>query len=133
MIQILQSAAVGGAVTPDALSALETLTTPQNESQLNVPNYVAVLASDVVNGNPANANYQGQPLGNLAEQGSDQLRATALGDLVNKWFYGTDLPAAVVGTTYTAVAGSLFGDNANQALNVPSSSDMHQGALAIVT
>ena len=129
MIQILQSAAVDGAVTPDALSALETLTTPQNESQLNVPNYVAVLASDVVNGNPANANYQGQPLGNLAEQGGDQLRATALGDLVNKWFYGTDLPAAVMGTTYTAVAGSLFGDNADQALNVPSSSDMRQGAL----
>ena len=130
MIQILQSAAVGGAVTPDALSALEILTTPQNESQLNMPNYVAVLASDVVNGNPANANYQGQPLGNLAEQGTDQLRATVLGDLVNKWFYGTDLPAAVVGTTYTAVAGSLFGDNADQALNVPSSSDMHQGAIA---
>ena len=129
MIQILQSAAVGGAVTPDALSALEILTTPQNESQLNVPNYVAVLASDVVNGNSANANYQGQPLGNLAEQGTDQLRATALGDLVNKWFYGTDLPAAVVGTTYTAVAGSLFGDSPDQALNVPSSSDMHQGAL----
>ncbi len=95
MIQILQSAAVDGAVTPDALSALETLTTPQNEAQLNVPDYVAVLASDVVNGNPANANYQGQPLGNLADQGGDQLRATALDDLVDKWFYGTDLPAAV--------------------------------------
>ena len=129
MIQILQSAAVDGAVTPDALSALEILTTPQNEAQLNMPNYVAVLASDVVNGNPANANYQGQPLGNLAEQGTDQLRATVLGDLVDKWFYGTDLPAAVVGTTYTAVAGSLFGDNPDPALNVPSSSDMHQGGI----
>ncbi len=129
MIQILESAVGNGTVTSSAFSALETLTTPQNESQLNMPNYVAVLASDVVQGNPANANYQGQPLGNLAEQGSDQLRATVLGDLVDKWFYGTDLPAVVVGTTYTAVAGSLFGDNADQSRNVPNSSDMHQGAL----
>ena len=57
-----------------------------------MPDYVAVLASDVVQGNPANANYQGQPLGNLADQGSDQLRATALEDLVDKWFDG-DRPA----------------------------------------
>ena len=78
MIQILESAAVGGAVTPTALAALEMLTTPQNEARLNMPDYVAVLAGDVVNGNPANANYQGQPLGNLADQGTDQLRATAL-------------------------------------------------------
>ena len=58
-----------------------------------MPNYVAVLASDVVQGNPANANYQGQPLGNLANQSSEQAMATALDDLVGKWFYGTDLPA----------------------------------------
>ena len=31
-----------------------------------MPGYVQVLASDVVNGNAANATYQGQPLGNLA-------------------------------------------------------------------
>ena len=63
---------------------------------------------------------------------ADQLRATALGDLVDKWFYGTDLPAAVVGTTYTDIAGSLFGDNADQALNVPSSSDMRKVPLPTV-
>ena len=93
MIQILQSAADGGAVTTNTLSALEILTTPQNESRLNMPDYVAVLAGDVVQGNPANANYQGQPLGNLADQPHRPLRATALDDLVDKWFYGTDLPA----------------------------------------
>ena len=79
MIQILQSAVVDGGVSHEPLDALKTLTTPQNEARLNVPDYVAVLASDVVDGNPANANYQGQPLGDLADQGSDRRsRATAL-------------------------------------------------------
>ena len=31
--------------------------------------------------------------------------------------------------TYSVVAGSLFGDNANQALDVPSSADMEQGSV----
>ena len=31
-----------------------------------MPSYVQVLAGDVVNGNAANATYQGKPLGNLA-------------------------------------------------------------------
>ena len=68
MIQILQSAVVDGGVTDDALAALETITSPQSEAALNMPSYVAVLASDVVNGNAANAQYQGQSLGNLADQ-----------------------------------------------------------------
>ena len=134
MIQILESAIDNGGVTSSALDALEILTTPQNESRLNMPDYVAVLANDVVWGNPANASYQGQPLGNLANQGSDQLLATALNDLVDKWFFGTDQPAidasaVAAGATYSVVAGSLFGDNPNQALDVPSSADMYQGAL----
>jgi hypothetical protein len=127
MIQILDSAVVDGAVSSAALSALETVTLPQNEALLKMPNYVAALAADVVQGNPANANYQGQPLGNLADQGTAALRATALADLVGKWFYGTDLPAA--SEPYCVVAGSLFGDNPNPALDVPSSADMAQGGL----
>jgi autotransporter-associated beta strand protein len=134
MIQILQSADVGGAVTTTALSALEMLTTPQNESFLAMPNYVAVLASDVVQGNAANANYQGQPLGNLAAQPDDGTRATALTDLVDKWFYGTDLPAidptfVSLSASYSAVAGPLYGDNPNPELQIPSSSDDEQGNL----
>ena len=77
MIEILDSAVENGAVSDDALAALEAITTPESEAALNVPNYVAVLASDVVNGNPANANYQGQPLGDLADQDSQQAMATA--------------------------------------------------------
>ena len=79
MIQILESAVVDGAVTPDCAGALETLTTPQNEARLNMPDYVAVLAGDVVQGNPANANYQGQPLGNLADQASRPVAGHGLG------------------------------------------------------
>ena len=90
---------------------------------------MAVLARDVVDGRPANAFYQGQPLGNLADQSSDQARGVALEDLVDKWFYGSDLPAASNGVTYCVVAGPLFGDNPDPALDVPSSADMRQGAL----
>ena len=56
---------------------------------LNMPGYVQVLAGDVINGNPANANYQGQPLGNLAVGST----ATQLNELIDKWFLGTDTPA----------------------------------------
>ncbi len=122
VIQILESAVDDGAVTLNAISALETLTAPGNEACLNITNYVAVLASDVVQGNPANADYQGQPLGDLADQATDQLRATALGDLVDKWFYGTDLPAVPAGMSYDMTAGPLF-------VGAPSSADMHQGDL----
>ena len=129
MIQILESAVDGGAVTDAALAALEALTLPQNEALLNMPDYVAVLAADVVQGNPANATYQGQPLGNLAAQATDPLRATALDDLVDKWFYGTDLPAVPSLVTYSLVAGPLYGTNPNPALDVPCGTDMAQGGM----
>ena len=79
MIQILESAVVDGAVTRPRCGALETLTMPQNEARLNMPDYVAVLAADVVQGNPANANYQGQPLGNLADQATRPVAGHGLG------------------------------------------------------
>ena len=87
MMAILSSAIVDGSVSPAALDALEAITTPQGEAALNVPNYVAVLAADVVQGNPANETYQGQPLGDLASQPTGQAMATALNDLVGKWFW----------------------------------------------
>ena len=129
MIQVLRSAVVEGAVSDTTLDALETLTTPRNETCLNMPDYVRVLSRDVVDGNPANAKYQGQPLGNLADQASGQLRANVLNHLVDKWFYGTDLPGVPAGVSYSAVAGPLFGNNPDPALQVPASSDMEQGSL----
>ena len=61
-------------------------------------------------------------------------RATALTDLVDKWFYGTDLPAidpafVSLSASYSAVAGPLYGDNPNPELQIPSSSDDEQGNL----
>ena len=129
MIQILESAISDGAVSASALTRLEFLTSPANEARLQMPNYVAVLADDVVWGNPANATYQGQPLGNLADQASGQAMATALQDLVGKWFYGTDMPAIPAGLSYAAVAGPLYGAGPDAALPTPSSNDDAQGSL----
>jgi hypothetical protein len=75
----------------------------------------------VVNGDPANAHYQGQALGNLAA-GSP---AWQLQDLVNKWFLGLDHPTA--GASYAGVSGSLFAPSG------PSYADVFQGALGDCT
>ena len=64
--------------------------------------YVDNLASKIVLGNAANAHYQGARLGNLAVGSS----ATQLEELVDKWFLGTDHPAAA--TAYQTVSGPLF-------------------------
>ena len=86
---------------------------------LNIPGYVEVLASDVVNGNAANATYQGQTLGNLAVGSS----ATQLTDLVSKWFLGTDLPTLCnTSLVYRSTAGSLFP-------HTPSHTDEYQGSM----
>ena len=95
-----------------------------------MPGYVAVLASDVVQGNPANADYQGQPLGNLADQARTALRAAALDDLVDKWFYGTDLPAARRGVQPTAWLPDRCSATVRiRPLTCPSSADMGQGGV----
>ena len=117
MIQILASIGAGGTVSATDLSDLRTILA--NAAQYNMPNYVQVLASDVVNGNPANAYYQGAPLGNLAAGSS----AAQLDDLIGKWFLGTDLPALTSSSlTYTMASGSLFPAT-------PSHNDEHQGGL----
>ena len=73
----------------------------------------------MVNGNAANATYQGQPLGNLAVGSS----ATQLNDLIDKWFFGTDLPTLCdTSLVYTSTAGSLFP-------HTPSHTDEYQGEL----
>jgi hypothetical protein len=84
---------------------------------LKMPNYVQVLAADVVNGNTANAHYQGAALGNLAAGNA----TSKLTKLVNKWFYGTDHPLAT-GYTFKATTGSLFGSG-------PQYTDLYQGYL----
>ena len=92
MIRILNTMATndGGTLGAAGLGDLKTVLT--DAATLNMPQYVQVLAGDVINGNVANANYQGQPLGNLAVGST----STQFSDLVNKWFLGLDLPSITV-------------------------------------
>ncbi len=90
-----------------------------NASYYDMPDYVRVLATDVVNGNTANATYLGASLGNLAAGSS----AAKLGDLIGKWFLGTDLPTLTSsGYAYMQASGSLFPQT-------PSHNDEFQGEL----
>ena len=121
MMQILRSVAANGTVSATDLADLRTII-GADAAKLNMPGYVQVLASDVVNSNPANAHYQGQALGNLAASST----ATQLNDLVNKWFLGTDLPNPGNSSfVYESAAGSLF----DQGSNTPVIADEFQGAL----
>ena len=64
MIAILQSVAADGTISATDFSDLKTIVA--DAAALDMPGYVKVLATDVVNGNLANAHYQGQTLGDLA-------------------------------------------------------------------
>jgi hypothetical protein len=117
MIQILNTVAAQGTITASELSDLKTIL--GEATSLNMPGYVQVLAGDVINGNTANATYQGQKLGNLAAGSS----ATQLNDLVGKWFLGTDEPVPDSSSyVYKTVAGALFSGN-------PSINNEQQGEL----
>ena len=103
MIQILRS--VGGDGVVDAVEFTDLKSLLNQATTLNIADYVKILANDVINGNAANAKYQGQTLGNLAAGSS----ATLLNKLVDKWFLGADHPAPCnTSLVYKSVAGSLF-------------------------
>jgi hypothetical protein len=115
--------------TIDALDLADLHTILNNAKALNMPNYVYVLASDVVDGNVANTHYQGETWSNL-EAGSSNL---VMEVLVDKWFYGTDLPdasfvidGATVSYSYETIAdgATLFGTAGK-----PSHIDLAQGIL----
>ncbi len=126
MIAILQYVATenGGVLSSTDLTDLKTLVNT-DASTLKTPNYVEVLAADVVDGNVANAHYQGQTLGNLAVGSS----ATQLDDLVGKWFLGTDLPAANAEGSYTYSSAATFASDPLFSSAGPSYSDLAQGDL----
>lgn len=80
--------------------------------------YVYNLAGKIINGDIANATYQGQPLGNLASGSS----ASQLELLADKWFLGMDHPDAGHNYAYSQTNGNpLFGPNG------PVLSDINQG------
>jgi len=109
------------------LTDLQTLVHDAAAWHLSAP--VANLLGKTVNQNPANDTYQGAPLlptGQLTAGTSD----TVLQDLVDKWFYGTDLPATAAAAAnnnipdtvvYKTAQGVLFGPNG------PSPNDIAQG------
>jgi len=115
MLEILRSTGADDQLV-DAYEFADLKAILNKASLLQIPGYARVLADDVVNGNPANARYQGQTLGNLAAGSS----ATQLNMLVDKWFLGADRPAAAF--PYQSFAGSLF-------VNNPTYTDMNQGGV----
>jgi hypothetical protein len=98
-------------VSANALNDLRTIV--KDAPILRMPNYVATLAGDIVNGNTANAHYLGKALGNLVVGSSTD----KLGKLTNKWFYGTDLPSTRIVDedktvhvyAYANTSGTLYG------------------------
>jgi hypothetical protein len=115
-----------GTVTANEIHDLQALDSPDwtaggqisNPTPVfSTPNSVRGLLSDVANGDPANAHYQGTTLGNVQAGWS----AAQFQKLVNKWFLGLDHPAA--GGTYQPANGSLF-------VNGAAIIDVHQGNLS---
>ncbi len=117
-IQILRTAeTLGGVISQGVMGDLKTLLA--DAPALNMPSYVRVLAGDIINGNAANAHYQGQTLGNLAVGSS----AGQLDKLIDKWFLGTDTPSTGgYGYSTVAVTGSIFA-------TAPSHLDEDQGVV----
>ncbi len=115
IMAIFQSAQDAGSVDVTEFGDLQRIV--GNATLFGTLDYVWKLSSYIVSGNTANANYQGQTLGNLAAGSSD----THLGKLVNKWFVGLDRPSTSYG--YTLASGTLF-------VNGASYSDIDQGNLA---
>jgi hypothetical protein len=117
MIQILHNLDADGTVNATDFCDLKEIL--YQAATLNIPGYVQALAGDVINGNFANATYQGWPLGNLTVGSS----TTQLDALINKWFFGTDHPVLCnTSLVYTSTAGSLFP-------HTPSHTDEYQGQM----
>lgn len=131
MLSLFSTAGAGG-VSSNKYNDLRTLLS--NAGYLHMPDYVANLANKVVNSDPANATYQGQPLGDLHPGSS----SAQLQNLVNKWFLGKDHPAIPQTVTardvtghdntytinYTLTAGNLFAPSG------PNYADIKQGQVA---
>jgi len=116
MIAVFRSVQSNG-VSANEFADLQTLV--RSHSYLGMPDHVRDLSNKVAYGDPANARYLGQALGNL-RVGST---GAQLEMLVGKWFLGKDHPAALGYTTYVTAAGTLFGAG-------PAYTDVKQGQVA---
>ncbi len=118
MITIFNTITDEDDITVDATDIKDLKTILSNATTLCIPDYVLVLANDVVYGNAANAHYLGNVLGNLKAD----VPNSKLENLVNKWFFGTDLPD--IDYDYATTAGSLYGSD-----GIPLYTDAQQGAI----
>lgn len=125
-----QVAASGGGLTTSEFSDLKTIVGDLNTG-VSTSGYLSSIANAFVNGSSLNATWTGgaatsSALGNLSVGAT----ATQIGDLLGKWFLGTDLPSDKVTIsgqttylTYNAAAKPLFGANG------PSMADINQGQI----
>ncbi|MGD0184413.1 MAG: C2 family cysteine protease [Roseiarcus sp.] len=136
VLTILQDAAAseGGGMNATKFSTLQTLVSMFNQPNgISVPADVQQLAADVVDGNSANAYWNGGsstavPLGNLSATSTQ----TQVNELIGEWFLGTDLPSlslsaigeSNLGPTYKTTTLPLYG-----ASGTPSNLDVNQGYL----
>lgn len=133
MLTILQDAAVGG-MTASKFSTLETLASLLNApGGITTTTYVQDMAQNVIDGNPANATWNGGSatavkLGDLSATSSQ----TQADELIGEWFLGTNLPSLSVtsigetniGATYQMTTNPLYGSS-----GAPSYLDVNQGYL----
>jgi hypothetical protein len=122
-LQLFAQVEQDGTVTATEYHDLGDLLHPSRVTSSYSPGYalsdpVRVLADKLVDGDAANAHFQGAVLGNLHAGSS----AGQLQTLVGKWFLGTDHPSAAAGTTYRQANGSLF-------VNGPGYADVVQGQV----
>ncbi|HEX4147072.1 MAG TPA: C2 family cysteine protease [Pirellulales bacterium] len=128
MVNIFSAVQNAGDVTTNEFNSLVQIA--DNPAQLNLSPAIASLTASYVNGNVANAQYNGAPMGNLAVGSSP----TQQNELLGKWFLGLDSPstalpanAAQIGdswgpTTYQLAEGQLWGPSGG-----PQYSDVNQG------
>lgn len=112
-----------GTVTANEFRSLAALV--RNTTVVDMPDFVRNLAQKTVLGNPGNATFQGQPLGNLRAGSGSQI----LSNLVDKWFLGGDVPLSPIDKAtgqplYPTMraTGTLFGPG-----GVPRVEDISQG------
>jgi len=123
MLNLFAEAESAGPVTGAELQSLQVLVTTGGAAAVNMPGSVQSLTYKVVDGDPANAQFLGAPLGNLGVGSS----ATQLQDLVDKWFLGMDHPTIDMqylsgwSVNYALASGTLFGNGG------PSYKDVYQG------
>jgi len=116
-ITILRSCAQDGVI--DATEYVDLNAIFSTATKYVMPDYVSVLARNVVGTNLANKSFLGANLGNL-QAGSSAL---VMNHLIDKWFLGVDVPQVTNPSySYSTVAGQLFN-------GTPSHLDTRQGML----